>query len=79
MQHAEATQATVSLTQSNGAIEFQVTDDGTGFDPDEGPGVGLTAMADRLDALAGELTIHTEPGNGTTLNGAIPVPMDVLA
>ena len=35
--------------------------------------------ADRLDALTGELLIHTEPGNGTTLTGTIPVPVEVPA
>jgi signal transduction histidine kinase len=82
VQHADASQAVVTLTQSNGSLEFQVTDDGAGFPtqadmPDRG--VGLTAMADRLDALTGELTIHTEPGNGTTLTGTIPVPVEVPA
>jgi signal transduction histidine kinase len=79
VQHAGASQATVTLTQSNGALEFLVTDDGAGFDPDTARGVGLTAMADRLDALTGELQIHTEPGNGTTLTGTIPVPVEVPA
>jgi signal transduction histidine kinase len=79
VQHAEATQATVSLTQSNGAIEFQVSDDGAGFEANRTHGVGLTAMADRLDALTGELTIYTEPGNGTTLTGTVPVPAEVPA
>ena len=79
IQHAEASQARVNLSQANGSLEFQVTDDGTGFDPSSDRGVGLTAMADRLDALTGELTIHTEPGNGTTLTGTIPVPAEVLA
>jgi signal transduction histidine kinase len=79
VQHAGARQATVTLTQSNGALEFLVTDDGAGFDSDTARGVGLTAMADRLDALTGELLIHTEPGNGTTLTGTIPVPVKVPA
>ena len=79
MQHADALQATVTLTQSNGSLEFQVTDDGAGFDPNSNRGVGLTAMADRLDALTGELSVYTEPGNGTTLTGTIPVPAEVPA
>ena len=82
VQHADASQAVVTLTHSNGSLEFQIGDDGVGFPtqadmPDRG--VGLTAMADRLDALAGELAIHTEPGNGTTLTGTVPVPAEVPA
>jgi signal transduction histidine kinase len=72
--HAGASQASVTLTQSNGSLEFRVTDDGAGFNPGTDRGVGLTAMADRLDALTGDLHIHTEPGNGTTLTGHIPTP-----
>ena len=82
VQHADASQAVVTLTQSNGSLEFRISDDGVGFPtqpdmPDRG--VGLTAMADRLDALAGHLSIHTEPDNGTTLTGTIPVPVEVPA
>lgn len=82
VQHADASKAVVTLTQSNGSLEFRISDDGVGFPsqadmPDRG--VGLTAMADRLDALAGHLSIHTEPDNGTTLTGTIPVPVEVPA
>jgi signal transduction histidine kinase len=79
VQHGGASQATVTLTRSNGSFEFLVADDGIGFDRDAARGVGLTGMADRLDALAGELVIHTEPGNGTTLTGVVPVPNAVTA
>ena len=79
VRHANASEARVNLSQDNGSLEFQVTDDGTGFDQGAGWGVGLTAMADRLDALTGDLSIHTEPGNGTTLTGTIPVPAQVPA
>ncbi len=73
VQHSGASQAVVTLTRSNGYLEFQVTDNGTGFAQGVDRGVGLTAMADRLDALNGSLTIHTEPDNGTTLTGTIPI------
>ncbi len=77
--HAGATRATVTLAQADGSLEFQVSDDGIGFDPRADSGIGLTAMADRLDALAGELTIHSEPGNGTTLSGQLPLRVGALA
>ena len=78
MQHAGATRASVTLAQANGSLEFQVSDDGIGFDPRADSGIGLTAMSDRLDALAGELSIHSEPGNGTTLSGHLPLPVEAL-
>jgi signal transduction histidine kinase len=79
VRHAGATAATVNLSQSNGALEFQVADDGVGFDPDGTGGLGLVTMTDRIDAISGELFIHTETGNGTTLTGSIPIPAEVPA
>ena len=35
-------------------------------------------MTDRIDAISGELIVHTELGNGTTLSGTIPIPAEVL-
>jgi signal transduction histidine kinase len=36
-------------------------------------GAGLTNMADRLDALGGELTVTSAPGRGTRVTGSLPV------
>ncbi len=71
--HAEATSATVSLSQQNGSVAFTVADDGDGFDPASlTRGAGLTNMEDRLDASGGSLTVTAAPGAGTTLRGTIP-------
>jgi signal transduction histidine kinase len=78
--HASATRTTVSLRQSNGMLQFEVSDDGIGFDPDDTEeGSGLVTMTDRLDALAGGLTIDAQSGNGTTLAGTVPAPVEVPA
>jgi signal transduction histidine kinase len=72
--YANATTAHVRLAHTNGAIEFRVTDDGAGFDPDvTGHGTGLRGMADRLEAVGGALAIASTPGQGTTVSGRIPV------
>lgn len=72
--HAAAAAVEVSLAQFNGRVRFDVVDDGVGFDPDQAfaQGSGLTHMADRLDALGGELTIHSAPGEATRLEGQLP-------
>ena len=71
--YSGATGATIRLAQSNGAVEFSVSDDGTGFDPATTKrGAGLTNMRDRLEALGGALEITSEPGAGTTLAGRVP-------
>jgi two-component system, NarL family, sensor kinase len=65
---------TVALAQADGRIEFQVSDDGTGFDTDERyNGLGLVSMRDLLAAVGGEVLITSSPGNGTTVAGSVPV------
>jgi signal transduction histidine kinase len=52
--YAHASRASIKLTQINGSLIFEVTDDGDGFDPTTtGYGTGLQGMADRLDAIGG--------------------------
>jgi signal transduction histidine kinase len=72
--YADASSATVTLTQANGHLTFEVADDGSGFDPEAvRSGTGLQGIADRLSALHGELTIRSEPGAGTRVRGRIEV------
>jgi signal transduction histidine kinase len=72
--YAEASSATVILAQSNGHLTFEVVDDGRGFDPaSHANGTGLQGIADRLGALHGDLTVRSEPGEGTRVRGRIDV------
>jgi signal transduction histidine kinase len=72
--YAEASRALVRLSQRNGHIEFAVEDDGRGFDASAGTyGTGLQGMADRLDAVGGELRVESTPGAGSTVSGSVPV------
>jgi signal transduction histidine kinase len=72
--YAAASRATVRLAGRADALEFSVTDDGTGFDAGSaGYGTGLQGMADRLAALGGDLQVRSEPGHGTTVTGRLPV------
>jgi signal transduction histidine kinase len=71
--YAGAAHAAVHLREENGALVFEVTDDGVGFDPAaRGYGTGLQGMADRLAALGGELVVRSAPGAGTTVTGRLP-------
>ena len=71
--YAEASAATVRLAQTNGALVFEVADDGRGFDPAAAErGTGLQGIADRLAALGGHLDVRSAPGEGATLVGTIP-------
>ena len=72
--YADATAAVIHLGEEDGRLAFRVSDDGRGFDHSSTPtGTGLQNMADRIDALGGQLEIHSTLGQGTTLVGRIPL------
>ena len=70
--YARATTVRIAVWERDDRLGFDVRDDGVGFDPGSAPrGTGLQGMADRLDAIGGELEISSTPGRGTTISGAI--------
>ncbi|HMD46399.1 MAG TPA: ATP-binding protein [Acidimicrobiales bacterium] len=70
----EGATATVRVWPEPGALLFEVTDTGKGFDPAEkGLGAGFVNMNDRVGAIGGTLTVRSAPGQGTTIAGRIPV------
>jgi len=72
VKYAEASRATITLAQRNGALEFSVSDDGRGLDQAQTThGTGLQGIADRLDAIGGSMRLESAPGEGTTLSGAV--------
>ncbi len=65
---------TVTLGSSAGRIDFEVKDDGVGFDPSAPfDGMGLVSMRDRIAAVGGELVVDSSPGRGTTVSGTVPL------
>jgi signal transduction histidine kinase len=72
--HAHASRASVRLSENNAELRFEVTDNGQGFDPaTTQQGTGLQGMADRIDALGGHVNVDSGPGQGTRIDGQIPV------
>jgi signal transduction histidine kinase len=73
--YAEASRADIRLSCSGRSLQFTVADNGAGFDATaDRHGTGLQGMADRLAALGGTLDICSQPGQGTTVSGRLPVP-----
>ncbi|HEY3212844.1 MAG TPA: histidine kinase [Actinomycetota bacterium] len=71
--YSVASSATVSLAQANGTLTFTVVDDGIGFDAaGVAHGTGLQGIADRLDAIGGDVRVRSAPGEGTTVTGTVP-------
>ena len=76
VKHGRSRHADVSLNGHIDTIDLTVKDSGAGFHPDEamrGPGLGLASMKERLKIVGGELSIHSQPGCGTTVHAAAPL------
>ncbi|GGZ79127.1 GAF domain-containing sensor histidine kinase [Streptomyces subrutilus] len=72
---ADRVAVTLSRTTSGGAV-LEVSDPGRGFDPrtvrSAGRHLGLVSMRDRASGVGGRLTVHAEPGKGTTIEMEVP-------
>lgn len=69
--YADATSAEIRITQNNGTVTVEVSDDGTGgADPEHGS--GLRGLADRVAALDGSLEVDSFAGHGTKVRATIP-------
>jgi signal transduction histidine kinase len=72
--YADASRVRIRLWTRDGDLGFEVEDDGVGFNRAVTPkGSGLHNMADRLEALGGNLEVVSLPGRGTTVTGRVPV------
>ncbi|MBD1869944.1 GAF domain-containing sensor histidine kinase [Cyanobacteria bacterium FACHB-471] len=68
LKHAQATTLRIKLTYEEAIAELCVQDNGRGFLPDvDTGGFGLISMSERADRIAGQLTIHSQPGQGTEI------------
>lgn len=76
--HARAGRLRVTLDLVDGALRVEVADDGVGgarAGSAGGTGSGLRSLADRVEALGGELEVRSPPGAGTTVRASLPGAM----
>lgn len=69
--HSGATRASVVARREDDRLVIEVVDDGAGGAQLDG-GTGLRGLADRLEALGGQLAVDAAAGGGTRLVGVIP-------
>ncbi|MHB8533793.1 MAG: sensor histidine kinase, partial [Solirubrobacteraceae bacterium] len=70
--YAHATQVTIRLREAGGELNFEIDDDGAGFDvATTAKGAGLTNMLDRFDALGGAVMVTSHAGAGTKVSGVL--------
>ena len=78
--HARRIRILVSIGRE--MLRVKIADDGLGFDVDkvrseaeEKGAWGLVNMEDRASMIGGEFTVTSEPGKGTTVSLAVPLPV----
>jgi signal transduction histidine kinase len=70
--HANAGRAEVVIAMREGERYVSVSDDGDGFDGQSAPaGQGLKNIRARAESIAGDATVQSRPGRGTTVEIAL--------
>ena len=70
--HAQASEVRVCAAAADCELHLSISDDGVGGAV-AGAGSGLIGLKDRVEALAGRLSICSPAGSGTTLNIVVPL------
>jgi PAS domain S-box-containing protein len=76
--HAGARRVQIEFDCEDDRAHITVKDDGQGFDPSQhssgtGEHVGLRVMCERAEEIGGNLSLHSEPGQGTVVAVCVPV------
>ena len=77
MRHANATRVSITFEQEAGYYLMEIKDDGGGIqadDLDKSDSLGVLGMKERAHLFGGSVSIHGEPGKGTTV--AVEIPYD---
>src|SRR5207244_3097554 len=74
MKYSGAMAVSLNLVQTGDVVEMTVEDHGRGFDESnvDTRHFGLTLMRERVSAASGELSIRSNPGQGTYVRARFP-------
>ena len=79
VRHARAGQASVAISSDARQLRVDIADDGVGFllsqvrlKWEESPSMGLIGMQERARLLGGELSVRSQPGQGTRIAASLP-------
>lgn len=81
VKHADTRQASIVVNDTDGWTKVVVSDDGSGFSFEEVGDVfassrGLAHVRHRLDVIGGDLTLTSQPGDGTRITLRWPSGLD---
>ena len=73
--HSQSDRVLLAIKQEDHTIRLVVQDWGIGFDPEsvDGDRFGLDGIRERTRLLGGEITIESQPGEGTTVEVLLPL------
>ena len=78
VKHSEADSSMIKIKRDERSVKLAISDDGKGFDYESDGngkgGFGLTGIAERAAIINGRYTLHSVPGEGTTLALTIDLP-----
>jgi len=75
IRHSKAAKVEVQVEEAGGRFRLVIADDGVGIEPKrlDRPAT-LHALRQRAEALGAEFTVDSQPGAGTRLMLAVPLP-----
>jgi signal transduction histidine kinase len=82
-QHSKAKNTSIVLKRKGNELLIEIIDDGVGFDvskiidiEESGRGRGVFSMKERIGLLGGTCGIKSKPGQGTIVQGRVPISLD---
>jgi signal transduction histidine kinase len=75
IRHAGVMEASLSMRVTPEGLALRIADHGNGFDAGAKPagGIGLLGIEERARLAGGKATIHSHPGDGTTVTALVPL------
>jgi signal transduction histidine kinase len=76
--YSQATKIMLNIEFREGKLHIYISDDGIGFDRSiPNKGVGLQNMFSRINAIGGNYSLNTAPGQGVRLRITVPLPVKI--
>lgn len=75
LKHSQSDEVEVHLDIDRNDLRLEVSDSGVGLDTGRRSGKGLAGLADRMEALGGELTVSNGSRSGVTLVATLPITL----
>ena len=81
IKHSRANRAQLKVSGSLQGIHLRIHDTGVGFDSESASprnGLGIISMKERVLLVQGEFSIHSQPGQGTTVEIFVPLSKEAI-